>query len=68
MHEMNKHEGGMMCKCVHHKFVPVLVVVFAAMFLLNAFDVVSDRNLSIGWPIVVGLAGILKMSEGKCSC
>jgi len=68
MHGMEKHEGSMMCKCVHHKFVPVLIVVFALMFLLNALDFVSDRSLSIGWPVVVGLAGLLKMTEGRCSC
>ena len=56
------------CKCPHHKIIPVLIIVFALVFLLGALDVVSSRFVSISWPILLGLAGVFKLVERKCTC
>ena len=59
---------GKTCGCVHHKIVPILTVLFALTFLFGAFDVITDRFVEITWPILVGLAGLMKMSERMCKC
>ena len=57
------------CKCPHHKTMPVLIVIFALLFLLHALGwFITDHILAVTWPIVVGLAGIFRMSERKCTC
>lgn len=65
-------EGEMMqgktCTCMHHKIVPILVVLFGLLFLLGAFGTVSARTVEVGWPILVILAGLMKMSERMCKC
>ena len=58
----------MMCGCPHHKVVPGLVILFGLLFLLGAYEVVTMRLVQIGWPILVILAGLMKMSQGNCKC
>ncbi|OGL66850.1 hypothetical protein A2753_00145 [Candidatus Uhrbacteria bacterium RIFCSPHIGHO2_01_FULL_47_11] len=55
-----------MCKCPHHKVVPGLVVLFGLLFLLGALGMVSQQTVSIGWPILVILAGLMHWSKGMC--
>jgi hypothetical protein len=65
-----KMEGkmGMMCKCPHHKVVPGLTVLFGLLFLAGYMGWVSMNTVQLGWPILVILAGIMKMSRGMCKC
>ena len=56
------------CKCPHHKMTPVLVVLFALLFLLGNLGVVGMRVVDIGWPIIVGLAGLMKLTGSMCKC
>lgn len=78
-HEKGMHgekcEGGMcggmcggVCKCPHHKMVPGLIVLFGLVFLLGTFEVLTSYAVSIIWPILVILGGLMKMMEGKCKC
>ena len=61
--------GGMnMCKCPHHKMIPMLIFVIGLLFFLNAVGVVTANALAILWPIAVMLAGLMKMMKGKCKC
>ena len=60
-------EGGK-CGCPCHKMIGVLVVAFGLVFLLGALNVLSDRAVSIAWPIIVILAGLKKLFGGSCSC
>ena len=62
------HEGMSGCKCPHHKFFPFLVLLFALLFLLGALEVFSARFVSLGWPILVGVAALMKLFEGGCKC
>jgi len=48
--------------------MPGLVVLFGALFLLGSFDIVSAGTVNMVWPILVILAGGMKMMEGKCKC
>jgi len=59
-----------MCKCPHHKTMPVLVILFGLTFLLGAWDVVSERFVMIVWPIIVIVAGAMKLADksGMCKC
>ncbi len=57
-----------MCKCPHHKTMPLLVVLFGLVFLLQALDVLGSGIVMIVWPIIVMLAGLMKLMESKCTC
>jgi hypothetical protein len=67
MHEGNSG-SGMVCRCTHHKMKPILIILFALLFTLGNFDVVSARTVSVLWPIIVGIGGISKLSSGWCKC
>jgi len=60
-------QGGV-CKCPHHKMVPLGIVVIAALFFLQAINVLSMSFVGIAWPIVLGIIGFMKLSESKCKC
>ena len=60
--------GGKTCRCPHHKVVPVLVILFALSFLLDDFKVLPPGVVNIIWPVLVGLAGVMKLMEGNCRC
>lgn len=59
---------GMTCKCPHHKIVPLLIVLFGLDFLAGAMGWLSMNFVNVSWPILVILAGAMKMMGGKCKC
>ena len=59
---------GETCKCVHHKFVPMLVVIFGVLFFLHAIGSLSSQTLNYMWPVIVILVGVMKMSDNMCKC
>lgn len=65
MEEMSNHNT---CSCPHHKVVPVLILLLAVLFLLGNLNVVSAGTVSIGWPILVGLAALTKLFSSSCKC
>jgi hypothetical protein len=65
---MEEMKAGMTCKCPHHKMLPLLVVLFGLNFLLGTLSVITMRTESIIWPIIVIVAGLMKMSGGACKC
>ncbi len=62
------HEGGMMCKCPHHKVVPLAVTLIGLAFLLQALGVLTAGFVDVAWPVLLVVAGLTKMSSGMCSC
>ncbi len=56
------------CKCTHHRTVPILVMLIGVAFLLNAVGIMDSYTLSIMWPILVIIASITKVCEHKCAC
>ncbi len=58
------------CKCPHHKTIPVLVVLFGLNFLLANWGVINWDTANTIWPVLVILAGLMKIGEksGMCKC
>lgn len=59
---------GPKCPCPHHKVVPGLVVLFGLLFLLHAYGTFSNQFVMVAWPVLVIVAGLMKMSTGMCKC
>ena len=59
---------GMVCRCPHHKVIPGLIVLFGLTFLLGATGVLSSYAVSIIWPILIVLGGLMKLFKGACKC
>jgi len=59
-----------MCKCPHHKAMPVLVILFGLVFLLGNWGILSWNAVNVIWPVLVILAGAMKLGEesGMCKC
>lgn len=60
--------GDKTCGCPHHKVFPALIVLFGLLFLLGEMNVVAASTVSLGWPVLVILAGLFKMTKGMCKC
>ncbi len=60
-------KGAGMCKCPHHKVMPILVVIFGLVFLLGAMGTLDMRTVGIVWPIIVIVVGLMKLG-GNCKC
>ena len=72
MENMQNNMGGTknVCKCAHHKVVPVLIILLGLTFLLEALGVFTSGFSMIAWSIIIIAAGIMKLSErsGMCKC
>ena len=71
MDNMNMKEGGMhgnVCRCPHHKVVPLTIVLFGVTFLLSALGTISCETRNIIWPILVIIGGGTKLFSGSCKC
>ena len=64
--EGNNHNG--MCNCPHHKFMPILIVLFGLTFLLGAMGTITMGTVNIVWPIIIIVAGLFKLNRGMCKC
>ncbi len=60
--------GANVCKCPHHKMVPLLIFIIGLLFFLNAINVVTTSALTMLWPVAVMLVGLMKMMKRKCKC
>ena len=72
MDNMQNMGGGVknMCKCPHHKVMPVLIILFGLTFLLGNWGTLSWGAVNMIWPVLVILGGAMKFSEksGMCKC
>lgn len=70
MEDMKKCEGGGCgkCGCFHHKMGPLLVVLFGLLFLLGNLNLIAAGTVSITWPILVLIGGLIKLTKGMCKC
>lgn len=41
--------------------VPILIILIALLFLLQAMNLLSDAVVSVVWPILLGLVGVVKL-------
>jgi hypothetical protein len=49
----------------HISILPLLVLLFALMFLFEALGYVSSATVAVTWPIIVGVGAIIKMIGGR---
>jgi hypothetical protein len=56
------------CNCGHHNIVPILIILFAISFLLENQGFLKPGAIGIIWPILVGIVGVMKLTERSCKC
>ena len=56
------------CGCGHHRTFPILVIVLGVVFLLAALNILTMAFVNIIWPIIIIIAGFMKLGGNKCSC
>jgi energy-coupling factor transporter transmembrane protein EcfT len=56
------------CNCMHHKVVPLVIVLIGLAFLLQAFNVLTPMFVAIAWPVLVIIAGLTKLGGRSCKC
>lgn len=61
-------EQGGRCKCPHHKMTGLCVTLIGLLALLGALNVVSEQIVAIGWPILLMIIGVKKLTKGMCKC
>ena len=70
MENMQNSMGGgkMVCACPHHKVFPILIILLGLVFLLEALSILTPGFVAIVWPIIVIVAGGMKLMGKKCKC
>jgi hypothetical protein len=53
---------------MHHKMVPLFIVLIGLTFLLEALGIVGVAFTSIVWPVLLILIGVMKLLKGMCKC
>jgi hypothetical protein len=56
------------CRCGHHKVFPIIVILFGLLFLLEQLGVFTAAFTDLAWPVLVILAGLVKLKSGSCGC
>jgi len=46
----------------------MLIVAFGALFFLGQIGVFTQGFVGIAWPVLVVIAGFMKMMKRKCKC
>lgn len=54
------------CKCPHHKAMPLGLVIIGLVFLLGYMGILSGVVVMYTWPVVLILIGLSKMGWCKC--
>ena len=60
--------GKNVCGCPHHKMGPTALVIFGLVFLLGNLNILTASAVSMIWPIILIVAGLMKMKSGSCKC
>ena len=63
----NSQMGGAGHRCGHGKMMPWLVILVGLAFLLEALNVLTASFVGIVWPILVIIAGVMKLGGCKCN-
>ena len=56
------------CPCMHHKIMPILIVLVGLDFLLGSLGAFNSAIVNMIWPVLVILMGLAKLSGGMCKC
>ena len=50
---------------IHHKIVPLMIVLIGLAFLLRGLDIVDNDIIAIVWPILLIIAGVSKLAGSR---
>ena len=56
------------CGCFHHKATPAAIFLIAVTFFLQAIGLVSMAYVALAWPVLLGVAMLVKLTGGTCKC
>ncbi|MDB5237169.1 MAG: hypothetical protein JWL88_271 [Parcubacteria group bacterium] len=56
------------CRCMHHKIVPILIILFGLNFLLGTLGYLNITIARFGWPVIIMLIGLVQLFSGSCAC
>jgi len=59
-------EKGKMCKCTHHKIIPLCIALIGLAFLLAQINVLTAGAVAVIWPLLLIVIGVTKMVKCKC--
>lgn len=65
---MNHVNPAGACRCVHHKVVPILIILFGLSFLLGTLGYLDASFVRLAWPTLIILVGLVKLFSGSCKC
>ena len=66
---MNKPmEGGMTCKCPHHKMGPWMLILIGIVLLLGAFNILDGMVQMIIVGVALIVIGATKLGGANCKC
>lgn len=57
---------GNVCRCKHHKVLPIVIILIALSFILANLGVVSGMFVAWVWPILLIIAMVPKLRRCKC--
>lgn len=60
--------GHCHCRCMCHKTIPLLMVLFGLLFLGGIWGWWSAATVAVVWPVLVIIAGLKKMFAARCKC
>jgi hypothetical protein len=64
--ENNVVGHGKICKCPHHKVIPIMIILIGLDFLLGAIGTLQPPFVNVSWPILLIIIGGVRL--GGCSC
>jgi hypothetical protein len=56
------------CKCYHHKVIPVSIILIGVAFLLETLGILTDFALNMIWPVLLIVIGGTKLGARVCKC
>ena len=59
-------ENGKVCKCKHHKLVPLCIALIGLVLLLGQLNILTAGAVGIIWPVLLIVIGVVKMVKCKC--
>ena len=59
---------GKVCKCVHHKVVPWMIILIGLVVLLGAFNILTGMWQMILVGLFLVVIGGTKLNSHKCGC
>jgi len=65
-HSCGSHCGK--CNCMHHKIMPLMIVLIALTLLAGRLSILSASTVSLLWPVWLLIIGGTKLMSGSCKC